>query len=150
MLTRVLARQESSSVQRVELLRLHQCQTRRQRVAEEHQDRLQTDSLKPLLVRSPSTPHKGDQDDPPNNIEIPHGEVTKREVPAASPITGMIVGSGEVAGAVITGAENTIEIGEWNWKFLRRQVSQCFRFVSRVDRSQLEACIASDAFLVFA
>ena len=112
MLTKMLARQEPSSVQRVEPIGLHQHRLRRRQVAEAHQDRLQTDSLKPLLVRSPSTRHKGDQDDPPNDTEILHGEVTKREVPATSPTTGMTVGSGEVAGAVITGVKNTIEIGK--------------------------------------
>ena len=57
----------------------------------------------PHLVRSPSTRPKGDPDDPANDIEIPHGVVTKREVPAASPTIGIRVGSGEVAGAVETG-----------------------------------------------
>ena len=109
--TKVLARQEPSSVPQAMLLRLRPCQTHRLPVAVDHHDRRQTDSLSPLLVRSPSTRHKGDQDDHLNDIEVPHGEVTKREVPAASPITGMIVGSGEVAGAVVTGTEGGDGIG---------------------------------------
>ena len=65
----------------------------------------------PHLVRSPSTRPKGDPDDPARGIEIPHGQVTKREVPAANPGIGMIVGSGEVARAVVIGTEGGDGIG---------------------------------------
>ena len=79
-----------------------------------------------------------------------HGVITKREVPAISPTAGMTVESVEVAGAVTSGVLGTIVIGDWTSQSPKTTSQLMLSFVSDVDLSQLEACIASDAFLVFA